>query len=104
MAIYKCGRGLEPGSAVKHLQIALRSEHERGNSGFQVQYPNRSATLPPLRINSQVSNKLKQQQQQQQQQQSFVLYASNICESGESANNCRCFKMLISIVLLLSQW
>ena len=98
MAIYKRGRGLEPGSAVKQLQVALRSEHEPGNSGFQVRFPNRSATLPPLRINSQVSNKLKQQQQ------SFVLYASNICESGESANNRRCFKMLISIVLLLSQW
>ena len=47
MAIYKCGRGDETWSAVKQLQIAVRTGLELGTSGFQVRRPNHSATLPP---------------------------------------------------------
>ena len=51
MAIYKCGRGDETWSAMKQLQIAVRTELELGTSGFQVRRPNHSATLPPIRAN-----------------------------------------------------
>ena len=47
MAIYKCGRGDETWSAVKQLQIAVRTGLELGTSGFQDRRPNHSATLPP---------------------------------------------------------
>ena len=45
MAIYKCGRGVEPGSAMKQLQIAVRAGLEPGTSRFQVRRPNHSAIL-----------------------------------------------------------
>ena len=45
MAIYKCGRGDETWSAVKQLQIAVRTGLELGTSGFQDRRPNHSATL-----------------------------------------------------------
>ena len=46
MAIYKCGRGDETWSAVKQLQIAVRTGLELGTSGFQDRRSNHSATLP----------------------------------------------------------
>ena len=36
LAIYKWGRGVEPRSTVKQLQLAVRAELEPGTSGFQV--------------------------------------------------------------------
>jgi len=40
-------QGNETWSAVKQLQIAVRTGLELGTSGFQDRRPNHSATLPP---------------------------------------------------------
>ena len=45
LAIYKGGRGVEPGATEKQLQIVVRTELEPGNAGFQVWHPNHSTTL-----------------------------------------------------------
>ena len=47
LAIYKRGRGVELGSTEKQLQlIVVRAGLEPETSGFQVPWPNHSATLP----------------------------------------------------------
>ena len=46
LVIYKSDRGVELGSTEKQLQ--LRAGLESSTSGFQVQRPNNSATLPPV--------------------------------------------------------
>ena len=52
LAIYKRGRGVEPGAAEKQLQLVVRTGLEPGTSGFQVRRPNHSTTLPPEGANS----------------------------------------------------
>ena len=49
LAIYKRGRGVELGATEKQLQLAVRVGLEPGTTGFQVQHPNHSTTLPPTR-------------------------------------------------------
>ena len=47
LAIYKRGRGVQLTSTEKKLQLSSgRAELEPATSGFQVQRPNHSATLP----------------------------------------------------------
>ena len=50
LAIYKQGRGVEPGATEKQLQLAVRAGLEPGTSRLKVQRTNHSATLPPSHV------------------------------------------------------
>ena len=47
LAIYKRVREVELGATEKQLQLVVRAGLEPGATGFQVQRPNHSTTLPP---------------------------------------------------------
>ena len=47
LAIYKRGRGVEPGATQKQLHLVVRAGLEPGPSGLQVRRPNHLTTLHP---------------------------------------------------------
>ena len=48
LAIYKCGREVEPGATEKQILVVVRARLEPGTAGLRVQHADHSAKLPPV--------------------------------------------------------